>query len=148
MDFSFKVEGLDQFKAASKDIQKNLEKELLIALDASGRQVVSVAKKSIMQGGKSGRLYKRRTVVHRASAPGEAPANDTGRLVNSIVSEVTKTEMAATVSAGKGIAKYARYLEYGTSKMAPRPFFFTAFESSKAWIQNRLNQAVARALKK
>jgi hypothetical protein len=38
----------------------------------------------LMQMPKSGRTYKRGSKSHQASAPGEAPAIDTGNLVNSI----------------------------------------------------------------
>ena len=69
----------------------------------------------------TGRVYQRRGTTHRASAPGESPALDTGALRNSIRSEVVRT---ATGFVGKVIASasYAQALEFGTEKMAPRPF--------------------------
>ena len=92
------------------------------------------------------RIYKRRTVTHQASAPGEAPASDTGRLVNSINSYMdTIEDDSAFVVAGRGTVKYARALEFGTTKMAARPFMFPALEKSKAWIQERLAKAVRTA---
>ena len=39
-------------------------------------------------------------------------------------------------------ASYGRPLEFGTRKMAARPFLFPAFERSKAWIRERLTKAV------
>lgn len=56
--------------------------------------------------------------LHRASAPGEAPAVDTGKLRNS----------ASVKMAGKNAAElsftagYAAVLEFGGAHMAPRPF--------------------------
>ncbi len=41
-----------------------------------------------MRGPKSGRVYRRKSVVHRASAPGEAPAIDTGILRFSIAVKI------------------------------------------------------------
>lgn len=65
--------------------------------------------------------------VRRASAPGEAPAIDTGNLVNSL--ETRKTGVgSAVVEAG---AEYAAALEFGTRKMAPRPFLRPA--ADRAW---------------
>lgn len=148
MDISFKIEGLDRLQKAIGVTQEAIQKEILIALDASGRQVVSEAKKSILQGKKTGRVYKRRTVTHQASAPGEAPASDTGRLVNSIASYLVRNSKYVVITAGRGLAKYAVMLEHGTRKIAPRPFFFPAVEKSRVWIQNRLNEAVTRAIKK
>lgn len=74
---------------------------------------------------KRGNLYK--TVgykLHRASAPGEAPATDIGNLVNSGYAK----------RARRGLwhvgfhAKYARGLEFGTPKILPRPFLRPAVE--------------------
>lgn len=73
----------------------------------------------IMNPPKTGRLYRRRGVVHQASAPGEAPANDTGRLVNSRSIQLFPDRLAARLNFG---TKYAGMLEYGTPKMEPRPF--------------------------
>lgn len=55
--------------------------------------------------------------VHIASAPGEAPAVDTGTLIGSIqmVQESTLTAKVGTA------VEYASYLEIGTRKMQPRP---------------------------
>lgn len=146
MEFSVKIEGIDRLARSTDQIKARAKSEIEKALFASGKQVEKEAKLSITNGQKSGRLYKRgKAIFHRASAPGEAPASDTGRLVNSINTTISGLE--ALVVAGRGAVKYARMLEFGTSKIAPRPFMFPALEKSKAWITNRLNQAMQRALK-
>ena len=76
------------------------------------------AKVAIMSGPKSGRRYGK----HTASAPGQAPATDTGNLVNSIQA---KKESRFVWSVGVG-AKYGKALELGTRRMAPRPFLLPA----------------------
>lgn len=70
---------------------------------------------------KTGRIYIRRGVAHQASAPGQSPATDTGAL---IASGSTRYDFAGTSLAGwaNWSAFYAPYLEFGTIKMAPRPF--------------------------
>lgn len=65
--------------------------------------------------------------IHRASAPGESPAIDTGALVNSIQSRQL-APMRWAVAAG---TEYAAYLEYGTSRMAPRPYMRPALEAAR-----------------
>ena len=77
--------------------------------------------KASMSGPKSGVVYGN----HQASAPGEAPAIDTGNLINSLqIEETGDLEMTVSVN-----AEYAEALEFGTSKMAPRPFMEPATEA-------------------
>lgn len=66
---------------------------------------------------KGGRRYKRGRRFHIASAPGEAPAIDTGFLARSITSEVALNTLIVTAG-----TSYASYLEDGTRRMAARPF--------------------------
>ncbi|WP_152051825.1 HK97-gp10 family putative phage morphogenesis protein [Tautonia marina] len=146
MDFEVKVEGLDRIQNATQEMQRSVEAELVKGLFASAKRVEAEAKRSITAGGKTGRVYRRRTVTHQASAPGEAPASDTGRLVNSINSSVEGLD--GVVVAGGGLVKYARMLEFGTARMAARPFMFPALEKSKAWIRERLAKAVRIAAAK
>ena len=148
MDVSVSVEGLDRIKNATGEVVQNINRELDIALFAVAKKVEADAKRSILEGGKTGKLYKRRTVVHRASAPGEAPASDTGRLVNSINSYLDKAGKSALVIAGRGTVIYAAMLEFGTRFIAARPFMFPALEKNRAWIMERINQAVRRAAAK
>jgi HK97 gp10 family phage protein len=76
----------------------------------------------LIRSPKNGRLYKRKTVVHRSSAPGEAPANDTGNLLSSISHVQNEDRNGVVSSIVKVKALYGKWLEYGTSKMAERPF--------------------------
>ena len=79
MDFSFQIEGLDKIESASAAIQKAVADEVAKGTYACAQQVATEYKKSLLEGGKSGRVYyKRRSVTHQASAPGESPASDTG----------------------------------------------------------------------
>lgn len=73
----------------------------------------------IMTGPKTGRVYRRRGVEHQASAPGEAPANDTGRLVNSRTISIDAPTLRALLTFR---TIYAIMLELGTVKMEPRPY--------------------------
>jgi HK97 gp10 family phage protein len=75
----------------------------------------------------SGRTYKRGKKVHQASAPGEPPAVDSGRLRSSVGHEQTDEG----VRVGTAVT-YAIPLEYGSSRMKPRPFIRPALERAKA----------------
>lgn len=69
----------------------------------------------------TGRTYIRRGVVHQASAPGEPPAVDTGRLRGSVHTSATGNEGAVRVGV---IAPYAAALEFGAPErsLLPRPY--------------------------
>lgn len=65
--------------------------------------------------------------MHQASAPGEAPAMDTGNLVNSIQYQMT-SNTTAEVNVG---AEYGVHLEYGTVNMGARPYATPAAEKER-----------------
>jgi phage gpG-like protein len=78
--------------------------------------------------------------VHIASAPGEAPAVDTGTLIGSI-----QMAQDSTLTAKVGTAvEYALYLELGTRKMQPRPVWREAVDdllpTLTALLQSELSQ--------
>lgn len=146
MEIAVKIEGLDKLSANLTQVRASIEKELTGAIRSAAEKVRGEAIQSILEGSKSGRVYKRGNVTHRASAPGEAPASDTGRLASSI--QVIQTGLESLVIAGRGQVKYARFLEFGTSKMAERPFMIPALEKSRAWITTRLQKAVKDGVKK
>lgn len=107
-------------------------------LEAGARVVETYVKTSMAEGGKSGELYSRGGRSHRASAPGEAPAVDYGNLYNSIqIEEVTPER--AIVSAS---AEYAEHLEFGTSRMAARPFMRPAVDEHEREIVDAIEAAV------
>lgn len=111
------------------------------AIVETAYEIHNDAKKSLNEGGKSGKTYKkyrpRRT--HKASAKGEAPATDTGNLVNSIkVNE--QIGLKAQVQAG---AKYAGYLEDDLD----RPFMQPAYEENLDFLDKELNKAIDKAFK-
>lgn len=99
------------------------------AIAKAALTVEALAKTAIMTGPKTGRLYKRKSVIHQASAPGEAPANDMGDLVNSITADVedtaTSLEAEVNVTSDHGI-----YLEFGTVRMEARPFLQPAADTA------------------
>lgn len=79
----------------------------------TARAITQRAAQSMAEA-KSGHVYGR----HQASAPGQAPAIDTGLLANSQVAEMT----GPTTAIAGFAAEYAPHLEFGTVRMAARPF--------------------------
>lgn len=64
----------------------------------------------IMRTPKTGRVYKVRGIQRRASAPGEAPANQTRGLVGGISTRFDRPRVTGYVTSS---AEYAAALEYG-----------------------------------
>lgn len=75
----------------------------------------------------TGRAYLRGTIIHIASAPGQSPAVDTSRLRQSI--HVTKVA-DGHYQTGTNVV-YAPGLEYGRSRVAPRPFMRPALAAAR-----------------
>ena len=145
---TMEIEGLEQVKAEIRRIGKKAEDGVSRAVKATGLEVISDVKKRIQRGPKSGRTYTRRGIDHRSSAPGQAPATDTGVLASSVYfTQSSKYE--ATV--GSRLA-YSYYLEFGTVKLnfaggvgGPRPSWTPAVEAASPKLQKRIEDAIRKA---
>lgn len=136
--------GSKELKAALKRIGSNADKEIKAAVRITAQAVRVHAQRSIARGTKSGTVYDKTQPrrSHRASAPGEAPATDTGRLIGSIRANVTGTSASVIVD-----TVYAAALEFGTSTIEARPFLIPALERERPAWDRRLNQVVEKASK-
>lgn len=105
--------------------------------------VLQTAVRSILTGEKTGRIYRHRGVDHQASAPGESPASDTGRLAQSGRTSYNPQELTGTISFSTG---YAHHLEFGTEKMEPRPFLRRALHSQRRSAQAEINDEIRKEL--
>jgi hypothetical protein len=131
---------------------ERLIKALEGAMTLHAYDVLAEANLSIQRGPKTGRVYKRGKVQHRASAPGEPPATDTGRLVSSGHVEparVTGYTVAATVS---WPVDYAAWLEKGWvmkggTHVAARPYARPAVVKLQPAGRDRVRKALEEASK-
>lgn len=112
---------------------------------------------------KTGRKYRRRGVTHQASAPGEAPASDTGRLAQSgrtfydhagLVGRINWStvyarplELGSSYAITASAASEAMQLEFGTQSRSPRPFARPALMNKIAIIQADIAAEVGAVLK-
>lgn len=113
-----------------------MEHEVGKALFAGGNAIAVEAQLSITRGAVSGKN-------HRPSAPGEAPNQDTGVLGNNI--ETVQVEpLRVQVTSN---APYSAPLEFGTSKMAARPFMRPARDKTRSEVEDLVVAAVRRAVR-
>ena len=127
-------------KAVQERIKKRLlnERKMMAAVVQATELVRTTAVDSIARGVKSGRTYVKYNPrrIHTASAEGQAPATDTGNLIKGISTEIQKRGkvieglIKANAKADNG-GNYAKFLEFGTVNMRPRPFLFPALEKNK-----------------
>lgn len=149
-----------------KALGAEVHAELAAVVEGAAHGVAAHAQDAIRSGPKTGRLYElgetevsfktaggdevsftarkgQAAKQHQASAPGEAPANETGNLAAGIKAEQVG-ELAWEVVFS---AEYAAALEFGTEdgKIAARPVLGPALESVREPFVDDVKAALARA---
>lgn len=124
----FEIKDDVQNNISFKDIshiEKGTKKGIEQAFHKISKDLKYTARKLVLDETKTGRLYKYnvggKTIFHISSAPNQSPASITGKLVNSIDTNISGGS-SMEFGAGNSILDYARYLELGTIKMHKRPF--------------------------
>jgi hypothetical protein len=127
-----------ELKDHSARVLAAFEEAALRAVEESADDLVEKLRERL-RGQRTGRLYG----SHRASAPGEAPATDTGGLEEATQSRPVSGGMEVYV--GDEASYAARFLEWGSpgGKIAPRPWFWPTVEEHRA----DFTEAVARAIR-
>ena len=162
-----KTVGIKNLNKEIRNITKGLRelgKEITFAFEKvlfkGGNKIRNSIIESMFPGrrkeGPSGLPYKRGKRIHIASAPGEAPAVDTGELARSILFEVNELELEIGSAGG---APYSEFLEFGTTKsdgglapgnqlMAPRPFLIPAVEKHEDEIIENMGKVTTKILER
>lgn len=118
------VKGLEARSARMRRMASaEAHRTRMAALYAIGQRIEVDAEISITAGSVSGKN-------HQPSAPGQPPNADTRLLDTSIETTLEKNDEVHVTSN----APYSAALEYGTSKMAERPFMRPALEKNRAQI--------------
>lgn len=147
----------EQFQALLRRAPHIVERAVGPALFAAGQEIAIEAQISITTGAVSG-------ANHVASAPGEAPNNDTSVLANNIEvvqgnNKSTGKHNKAAVSTGAEVytgdlkaevssnAPYSAALEFGTSRIAARPFMRPAAIKETPTARKLVERAVKRAMR-
>jgi len=129
-----------------KGLEPKVRAGAIDGLNAIGLAMLATAKSKIQRGAKSGKVYRKYNPgrIHQSSAPGQSPATDTGGLVNSGFHEMDERTLTTKI----GFAKfYAAFLEYGTRRMAKRPFLLPTVEEWRSKIPAVIRAAIKARLK-
>jgi hypothetical protein len=146
-DVKVEINGLKEVNAALKAYGKDLGASLGLIVNATALEAVTDVRKAIQGPPKTGREYprgKNGEKVHRASAPGEAPATDSGTLVSSIYNE-DRGKYARAIGSR---LFYAYVLEFGwlpNREQTKRPSWIPAVERAIPKMLKRVQIAIAKA---
>lgn len=92
------------------------------ALHDSGNEARKWIKRKLTTGRRTGRIYRIFGRNHQASAPGEFPAKLTGKLSRNVRYDVRGAAELEVGIRKFGNVPYPMFLEFGTRKMARRPY--------------------------
>lgn len=142
------VLGLADMAERVRGISEAIGKNVALAVRRGAVDIQRTAVVSIQHGTKTGRTYKlwNPKRIHIASAPGQAPATDRGKLASSIrMATDPHDERAAYVYTTQA---YGRHLELGTrgngkgsGAIAARPWLFPAYETNRERISLNIKKA-------
>lgn len=142
---SIRLEGGPELQAALERFAAAASKEVDKVVQAAGITVRGDIVKLMHRSNPSGitRTLSKPRRVHTASAPGQPPAVDTGRLVSSVVYEKAGPAAAEVSSA----VLYAAWLEFGTMQIAARPAWVPAVENARPKFLAHINAALAKEIR-
>jgi hypothetical protein len=137
------VDGADALIRKLKALPGIVEKRVVAALDTSAELMQTTMVRKIDEGERSGRIYSINGRRHQASAPGEPPKSFTRELASSVFKRVDAAALFSEV--GTPLDK-AKWLEIGTSRMAPRPSMEPSFQQVLPEAQDMMRKALGSAL--
>ena len=148
MSVSIKAYNDERAKKRLNDLTDNIVNAINRSLAKDIVLMDADVKKSIQQGTRSGRVYKRRSVRHRASAAGEFPKTDTGQLVSGFNFKLPKRKRRLLTAELENKTKHAKYLEFKPSSQGGRPFMRPTANKWRPIIKKNLDNAVKREINK
>lgn len=155
-----KLEGSEALSTNLKGLMSAFPNAINKAVVKTASEVRNNALKSIRREQSMGRVYthhftamlpsgaliegKKRSKPHTASAPGDAPNTDTGRLVVSIATENPRKGLSYVGTS----VEYGKYLEFGTRRVAARPWLRPAMDKAAPELPNAITNAITTEIEK
>lgn len=141
------VDGLQETRAALEKFGIDADKVIGEAIEAIAVNVQGIAVRKIQRGPATGMVYPPiqgiRGKPHQASAPGEPPMSDSGRLASSVrhVPSGLESEVGTDL-------EYGGFLEFGTRDIAARPWLMPSLEEGRRKAGQTLANAVRKAIER
>lgn len=133
-----RVKGIATLTANMRGVSREMEGQVFTAVYAAGDLIATEAALSITKGSVSG-------AAHVPSAPGQPPNADTRQLDTNIITKPDRPRLAVEIISQ---APHSAPLEFGTKRMAARPFMRPALLYNSQTALGMIQQAVKRATTK
>ncbi len=138
-----------------KDLPKLTKRGLRQGMFKAGQGLIGEANREILKGDKTGVVYVRRDRAgrrrrHMSSAAGETHANRSGTLRKSLSFQLrgsSEIEFGYGVSSGKEAPEYAKFVEFGTTKMKARPSLNNALDAEQGNMTQHFGGGIMKVLK-
>jgi phage gpG-like protein len=148
--FALSASGHHELTRQLYSIIEAADASLAEVLNFAAQSTAQRAKTAIRTGTRTGHVYEVDGRTHQASAPGEAPANLSGTLANSITHTRITGRPESGAEAGTNL-HYGPALEFGGYTdfdgvrvwIEPRPYLMPAFEAAVYAARNRFAPSFA-----
>lgn len=142
---------LDELSDFLKERAAGLNENIELAIKQCGEKIRSDIQYNMAHTPRNmERTYytNNKTKGHHPSLPDNPPAPDTGNLRESIRYEVHNegNEVYGIVGSTQKDPNYAVFTEYGTTRMAPRPWLRPAMRANNDFIRSTVSRAVKNTL--
>jgi hypothetical protein len=129
------------------NLMKNEVRRLMTESPRSGREYRKLRATQRARGRTAGQRRRGDYIIHRASAPGEPPAPDTGTLRRAVNAELVldRAGWQANVGVTQEAVKYAAPLEFGTRRIRPRPAWRPAYQNLRGQLAEILGRPLPDA---
>lgn len=138
---SVQVKGIE---SVAKLVAAATEKRRKAAVDELNKGAFAIHAWIVadMNKPKSGNVSARGIGTHTASAPGESPARDSGELVRKLRVDLANVQESDPTAQVISAADYAAALEFGTERVAARPYMRPGFAANIQRIRARVKAAL------
>lgn len=140
---TIRIDGMEFLQRNLDRLSDKVKAQVAEAVKDGAEAIRKTAQESIASGSKSGKVYKTKRGTHQSAAPGQPPAELTGKLRRSIKIRYYKGGLAAEIGSKHPTA---HLLEYGTKRIRKRPFMFPALLKERPRIERAI-QKIAKNIK-
>lgn len=144
-----KLENKEAVIADLESLKQEIQEGVIKQLKEGGQELTKGLKDSLPVAQMEADLARADTFETITSAPGSAPMVQTGELRDSIFSKIMPLMLGEAITLKISTLKYGFYgrmLEFGTSKMAARPWFYSGLAKVAPHLKGRLESMLSKTV--